>query len=271
MRGRSRARAMSLRNRFTILFVAFAVLATTLEGILSWSAARRQLEESLDHRLLDVAGVAHQLALRDDAALLLLEPGAEGSDEWRRIQSTLQRLVTGFVDGADVFRWMPGDPVADGARNAGTRRLGRDRPGAELGPALSGRRRARGLPERFRHHHAGRCPGRAGLQVRHLEAGRWRLSGRANARRLPRAPRHPEVDDSGAVPRCRRGSPLSSAGGWQEGSSAASRLSAGRRYASSAVGWTVPSPWRATTNFRASPEPWSGCERGFSGGTSRCA
>lgn len=103
---------MSLRNRFTILFVAFAVLATALEGILSWSAAKRQLEESLDHRLRDVAGVAHQLALGQDEALLLLEPGAEDSDEWRRIQSALQRLVTGFVDGADVFRWMPGDPVA---------------------------------------------------------------------------------------------------------------------------------------------------------------
>ena len=103
---------MSLRNRFTVLFVAFAIMATALEGVLSWNAARQQLEESLEQRLLDVAGVAHELALRDEEALLLLEPGAEDSPEWRRIQSTLQRLVTGFVDGADVFRWMPGDRVA---------------------------------------------------------------------------------------------------------------------------------------------------------------
>lgn len=103
---------MSLRNRFTVLFVAFAILATALEGVLAWNAASRQLEESLEHRLLDVAGVAHELVLGVDEALLLLEPGAEDTDEWREIQSALQRLVTGFVDGADVFRWMPGDRVA---------------------------------------------------------------------------------------------------------------------------------------------------------------
>ena len=103
---------MSLRNRFTVLFVAFAILATALEGVLAWNAASRQLEESLEHRLLDVAGVAHELVLGVDEALLLLEPGAENTDEWREIQSALQRLVSGFVDGADVFRWMPGDRVA---------------------------------------------------------------------------------------------------------------------------------------------------------------
>ncbi len=103
---------MSLRSRFTLLFVAFAILATALEGVLAWSTAKRHLEESLQQRLLDMAGVASELSLREGAALLLLEPGAENSAEWRRVQQVLQRLTTDFVDGADIFRWMPGDLVA---------------------------------------------------------------------------------------------------------------------------------------------------------------
>ncbi len=103
---------MSLRNRFTVIFVAFAILATALEGVLAWNAAARQLEESQEQRLLDVAGVAGELALDQEEALLLLEPGAEDTGDWIDIQLALQRLVTGFVDGADVFSWRPGDPVA---------------------------------------------------------------------------------------------------------------------------------------------------------------
>lgn len=103
---------MSLRNRFTILFVGFAIVATALEGVLAWSTAKRHLEESLQQRLVDMAGVASELSLRDEDALLLLEAGAEDSEEWRDIQLVLQRLVTDFVDGADIFRWMPGDRVA---------------------------------------------------------------------------------------------------------------------------------------------------------------
>lgn len=103
---------MSLRNRFTVLFVTFAVLATALEGVLAWSTANRHLEEALDQRLRDLAGVTAEQSLRAAEALLLLEPGAENSREWRDIQLSLQRLTAGYADGADIFRWTPGDAVA---------------------------------------------------------------------------------------------------------------------------------------------------------------
>ncbi len=104
---------MSLRNRFTVLFVGFAIVATALEGVLAWNASQRHLEDALQQRLLDIVGVARELSLREADALLLFEPGAENSDEWRDVQIVLQRLVVdGFVDGADIFRWIPGDLVA---------------------------------------------------------------------------------------------------------------------------------------------------------------
>jgi len=104
---------VSLRNRFTVLFVAFAILATALEGLLSWSAASRSLEESLDQRLVDIAGVAADLNLKDELAfLLLLERDEESDPLWRTYQEALQRLTQGYVDRADIFRWAPGDRVA---------------------------------------------------------------------------------------------------------------------------------------------------------------
>ncbi len=104
---------MSLRNRFTVLFVAFAILATALEGLLSWSAASRSLEEALDHRLVDIAGVAADLNLKDELAfLLLLEQDEEGDSLWRTYQEALQRLTQEYVDRADIFRWTPGDRAA---------------------------------------------------------------------------------------------------------------------------------------------------------------
>ena len=104
---------MSLRNRFTVLFVAFAILATALEGLLSWSTARRYLEEALDQRLVDIAGVAADLQLKDDLPfLLILEPEEEDDQLWRDYQNSLQRLVRSYVDRADIFRWEPGDRAA---------------------------------------------------------------------------------------------------------------------------------------------------------------
>ncbi len=104
---------MSLRNRFTVLFVAFAILATALEGLLSWSAASRSLEEALDQRLVDIAGVAADLNLKDELAfLLLLEQDEESNPLWRTYQEALQRLTQEYVDRADIFRWTPGDRAA---------------------------------------------------------------------------------------------------------------------------------------------------------------
>lgn len=104
---------MSLRNRFTVLFVAFAILATALEGLLSWSAASRSLEESLDQRLVDIAGIAADFELKDELPfLLLLEPEEEADSLWRDYQVVLQQLTREYVDRADIFRWTPGDRVA---------------------------------------------------------------------------------------------------------------------------------------------------------------
>ncbi len=105
---------MNLRNRFTVFFVAFAILVTTLEGVLTWSTARDHLEGALEQRLLAVAGVAATLNedLRLRSYLQFLAPGQESGEEWTRLQSSLQVLANEFVDDAAIFSWMPGEFVA---------------------------------------------------------------------------------------------------------------------------------------------------------------
>ena len=94
--------------------MAFAILVTTLEGILTWSTARQHLEEALEHRLLAVAGVA--ASLNDDLRLAdylrFLAPGQESGEEWRELQISLQVLANEFVDDAALFSWTPGEFVA---------------------------------------------------------------------------------------------------------------------------------------------------------------
>ena len=104
---------MTLRNRFTLLFVAFAVLITALEGWLAWSAADRSLEEQMDRALREVASVvADQFSPAADL-LSWLEPGAEDSPNYKEFQGILQRLVqSGYIERADYFRWSPGAPAA---------------------------------------------------------------------------------------------------------------------------------------------------------------
>ncbi len=103
---------MSLRNRFTLLFVVFAVLITALAGWLVWSGADRSLEEQMDKAVLEVAGVtAYQFQIAG-GHLSSLQAGFELESpnyvEYQRILQHLKRYVT----RADVFRWSPGDPVA---------------------------------------------------------------------------------------------------------------------------------------------------------------
>ena len=105
---------MSLRNRFTLLFIVFAVLITALAGWLVWSGAERSLEEQMDRAVLDVAGVtAYQFQIAG-GHLSSLESGFElESPNYVEYQRILQHLKdSGYVTRADVFRWRPGDPVA---------------------------------------------------------------------------------------------------------------------------------------------------------------
>ena len=105
---------MSLRNRFTLLFVVFAVLITALEGWLAWRAADQSLEEQMDRAVLDVAGVAADQFSQVNEHLSFLEPGYElESENYLYYQGLLQYLKeNGHVTRADIFRWSPGDPAA---------------------------------------------------------------------------------------------------------------------------------------------------------------
>ena len=104
---------MRLRNRFALFFVTFAVAISAFEGWLSYDLSRRALEAELDRRLLEVAGVAGQLAFAGDDAFLLWKRGDERKPEWVHYHRLLLRLRNeGYVDRADIFHWEPGDSVA---------------------------------------------------------------------------------------------------------------------------------------------------------------
>lgn len=101
---------MTLRNRFTAFFVAFAVLISALGGVLTWNGARRALEEQLDRELLSAGQLAKETLFRQDEVLLLLEEGQDPPPGWFEFQNDLRRMVaSGVVDRADIFRWRPGD------------------------------------------------------------------------------------------------------------------------------------------------------------------
>ena len=105
---------MSLRNRFTLLLVVFAVVITALGGWLAWSGANRSLEEEMDKAVLAVAGVAADDFRRVHEYLSNVEPGNEqASAVFRDYHSFLQFLRDKeHVARADIFRWRTGDPAA---------------------------------------------------------------------------------------------------------------------------------------------------------------
>lgn len=101
---------MTLRNRFTAFFVAFAVLISALGGLLTWNAAREALEQQLDRELLSAGELAREALFGADEVLLLLEEGQSPPPDWFGFQNSLRRMITsGVVDRADIFRWTPGD------------------------------------------------------------------------------------------------------------------------------------------------------------------
>lgn len=101
---------MTLRNRFTAFFVAFAVLISALGGLLTWNAAREALEQQLDRELLSAGELAREALFRADEVLLLLEEGQNPPPDWFDFQNSLRQMIaSGVVDRADIFRWSPGD------------------------------------------------------------------------------------------------------------------------------------------------------------------
>lgn len=103
---------MTLRNRFAVLFVAFAVVITAIGGLLTWSAAKQTLEEQMDRGLLDVA---HLVADRftnvyEDIGWVAFDEETRTFQSYREILVDLNR--EDYVESADVFRWTPGDSTA---------------------------------------------------------------------------------------------------------------------------------------------------------------
>ncbi len=93
---------MSLRRRFLVALVAFALLLAALGGWFSWTAASQALERELDEKLVWVAGAAAEVGLQGET-LLQLRPGDEGGPLYTPYRERLLRLLV-YVDEAHVFR-----------------------------------------------------------------------------------------------------------------------------------------------------------------------
>lgn len=93
---------MSLRRQFVLVFVAFSVVVSALGAGLAYRTASRALEESLDDKLVQVAGAAADIGL---SAQILLG-FQEGMEENRTYQSEKAKIeqMTRFVDAVYVFR-----------------------------------------------------------------------------------------------------------------------------------------------------------------------
>lgn len=106
---------MRLRNRFTLFFVTFVVAVSAFQGGLSYYLSQAALEDEIDRKLLDVAGVVGRVAFGGSDLLLSdLGPGDEENDVWKNHHTVLLRLVDrGYADDGDFFRWAPGDTKAE--------------------------------------------------------------------------------------------------------------------------------------------------------------
>lgn len=104
---------MTLRNRFAVLFIAFAVVSVLAGWLgLARATARQALEDELDRKLTIVAGLAAE-RIRADDVLLFHGRGDESTAMWRNYHHQLLGLVNDYVDDADVFAWQPGAPFAE--------------------------------------------------------------------------------------------------------------------------------------------------------------
>lgn len=103
---------MRLRNRFAAFFVTFAMAVTAFQGFLSYNASRMALEDELDSKLVDLAGIVGR-ALLDEGTLRYFEPGDEDTKAGLDYRTLLLDLrYEGYFDRADIFRWTPADSTA---------------------------------------------------------------------------------------------------------------------------------------------------------------
>lgn len=105
---------MTLRNRFTVLFVVFAVVITAIGGWLTLSGASESMEGQMERGLLDVAGLVAPRLADVRGAIGWMQPGeAADSETYTYYREILLNLIReGYVEAADVFRWTPGDRTA---------------------------------------------------------------------------------------------------------------------------------------------------------------
>lgn len=93
---------MSLRRRFTLILVGFAVVLALAGGWLSWRVTSDALEAELDEKLRLTAGAAAAFGLRP-STFAGLTPGGERSPAFRSIRERVLGLRR-FVEEAYVFR-----------------------------------------------------------------------------------------------------------------------------------------------------------------------
>ena len=103
---------MTLRNRFTVLFVVFAVVITVIGGWLTLGEASRSLEEQMEDGLVNVAELVAPRFASVWVDIGWVRPGdvVPTYDAYRQI--LLNLVADGYVEAADVFRWAPGDREA---------------------------------------------------------------------------------------------------------------------------------------------------------------
>lgn len=103
---------LTLRNRFAVLFVTFAVLISVLVGLLTWNTARRILEDEINDKHEKVTSLIALGTQAEDIMDYL--PGYEAVGVWQARQRDLDQLQNdGYVQSAQYFAWRPGAPAAE--------------------------------------------------------------------------------------------------------------------------------------------------------------
>lgn len=102
---------LTLRNRFAVLFVTFAVLISVLVGWLAWSTARQILADEINDKHEKVTRLIAQGVRAED--IVDFGPGYERLELWQSRQQALdRRRIDGDVAAAHFFSWKPGASIA---------------------------------------------------------------------------------------------------------------------------------------------------------------
>lgn len=94
---------MTLRRKYVLVLVGFALAVTVIGGWVAWTLTSGALENELDTRLQWVAGSAAEVGLDGELLLALSSPGDSSLVAFTSHQERLQRLQR-YVDEAYVFR-----------------------------------------------------------------------------------------------------------------------------------------------------------------------